>query len=65
MSNWVQRKYEQFYEKHGYIPEMFEPYNCAEVVDVAPTLTAHSNSSTTQCGTVLIVVEEKKEEKPY
>lgn len=53
--SWLEKKYTEFYEKHGYIPEYFEPYNCREVQDYAPTLTTHSNMDTTRCGTVLIV----------
>lgn len=64
MSNYVREKYKQFYEKHGYIPEQFNPYNCAEITDIAPTLSTYCGS-TTSSSTVLIVVEEKKEEKPY
>jgi hypothetical protein len=55
-------KIQRVYSKNGYIPKMFEPYNCAEVIDVAPTLTAHSNGSTTHCGTVLIIEEENNTE---
>ena len=36
----VERKYEEFYKKHGYVPEMFNPYNCAEIKEKSPTLTA-------------------------
>ena len=38
-SPYVRRKYMEFYEKHGYIPEFFQPYNCAEVIDYSNTLT--------------------------
>jgi len=34
------KQYEKFYDKNGYVPELFNPYNCAEVDEVAPTLTA-------------------------
>lgn len=34
------KQYEQFYEEHGYLPELFNPYNRAELTDVSPTLTA-------------------------
>lgn len=54
-SAYVNRKYKEFYEKNGYIPEMFEPYNCTEVIDVAPTITANSNQSSTKTGTILII----------
>ena len=44
-SNYVNKKYTEFYKKHGYIPKMFNPYNCSEITDIAPTLT-------TQCGSM-------------
>ncbi|GFI31381.1 hypothetical protein IMSAGC013_02776 [Lachnospiraceae bacterium] len=51
---WLEKKYAEFYEKHGYIPEYFIPYNRTECTDYAPTLTANSNTSPTHAGTVLI-----------
>lgn len=51
---WLEKKYTEFYEKHGYIPEYFVPYNGTECTDYAPTLTANSNTSPTHAGTVLI-----------
>jgi site-specific DNA-cytosine methylase len=39
----VERGYKEFADKNGYIPEMFNPYNRAEIKNVAPTVT-------TQCG---------------
>ena len=35
----VENKYNNFIEKNGYVPEMFNPYNEAEVKNVAPTVT--------------------------
>jgi len=52
--SWVEKKYAEFYKKHGYIPEYFVPYNGTECTDYAPTLTANSNTSPTHSGTVLI-----------
>ena len=57
-SPYVNKKYEEFYKKHGYIPEMFNPYNCREITDIAPTLTAQGDSIT-KSGTILIVVKWK------
>ena len=37
-----------FIIKNGYIPQMFNPYNCKEILDYAPTLT-------TKSGTILII----------
>ena len=39
--NYVDRKYQEFYKKYGYIPKMFNPYNCNEITDIAPRLTAN------------------------
>jgi hypothetical protein len=57
---YIDGKYKEFYEKNGYIPEMFNPYNCSEITDVCPTL-ATNCGGTTVSSTVLII-EKKKEE---
>lgn len=36
------RKYIEFYEKKGYIPQFFQAKNCTEIKDFAPTLTTSS-----------------------
>jgi hypothetical protein len=54
MSSFVARKYREFYEKNGYLPEMFSPYNALEITDIAPTITT-SCGSTTSSATVLII----------
>lgn len=51
-SPYVNKKYKEFYDKNGYIPEYFNPYNTTELKDVAPTLTAQGDSIT-KSGTVL------------
>jgi len=53
---YLKKQYYKFYEKHGYMPKFFQPYNCAEVKDYAHTLTI-SSGSTTGCGQCLIVEE--------
>lgn len=58
--SWLEKKYTEFYEKHGYIPEYFVPYNGTECTDYAPTLTANSNTSPTHAGTVLIAEIDKE-----
>lgn len=40
-SDVVKNKYIEFAEKHGYIPELFNPYNLAEIKDKTPTQTAN------------------------
>ena len=42
-SPYVNKKYNEFAEKKGYIPEQFNPYNCSEIKNIAP-------AQTTQCG---------------
>ena len=60
--SWLEKKYTEFYEKYGYIPEYFVPYNGTECTDYASTLTANSDTSPTHSGTVLIteIGKEKK-----
>lgn len=60
MSNFITRKYKEFYYKHGYIPKMFNPYNCTEITNIAPALLTNCGI-TTSSSTVLIVVEEKED----
>lgn len=43
--SYVEKKYKEFYDKNGYIPEFFNPYNGSEIKDIAPT-------QTTNCGSV-------------
>ena len=57
--DYVFRKYKEFYKKNGYIPEMFNPYNCAEITDICPTVSTQCGS-TTSSATVLIIEEIKR-----
>lgn len=52
----VLRKYEEFISKHGYEPKMFNPYNCAEIIEKSPTLTAAGSRISTSSA-VLIEAE--------
>lgn len=53
VDGFVESKYKEFFNKNGYIPEMFNPYNCSEVTDISPTTTTQCGS-TTSSATVLI-----------
>lgn len=53
-SNYVNKKYEQFYKQNGYLPKMFNPYNCSEITNISPTITSQGDSIT-KSGTVLII----------
>ena len=57
MSNFVFRKYKEFIGRKGYIPMMFNPYNCREITDIAPTVTTQCGS-TASSATVLIIEED-------
>lgn len=49
--SYIEKKYKEFIDKHGYIPNIFEPYNTREIKDnVHPTLTAHSYPSAASAG---------------
>lgn len=60
MNDFVLRKYKEFYKKHGYILPIFNPYNCAEIKDIAPCLATNCGCATVS-STVLII--ERKDEK--
>ena len=57
--SFVGKEYKEFIEENGYIPEMFNPYNKAEVKDIAPTQTTYCGS-TTSSGSVLVSVPLKR-----
>lgn len=44
--SFVERKYRNFYEENGYVPNMFNPYNEVEIKENIPTLTTQCGSST-------------------
>lgn len=44
--NYVKRKYDEFIEEKGYIPEIFNPYNKTEIKDIAKTITGECGSKT-------------------
>jgi hypothetical protein len=54
MNDFVYKKYYEFYKKNGYIPEMFNPYNTAEITDVAPCLSTQCGSTTTSAAVLII-----------
>ena len=55
MSEFVLKKYQEFYEKYGYIPEKFNPYNSAEITDIAPCVT--TNCGGTGCSATVLIIE--------
>lgn len=57
-NTYVGKKYNDFVKNKGYFPKMFNPYNCKEIENVAPT-------QTTQCGSTAssatVLVDNKTE----
>lgn len=43
-TDYVSRRYNEFIEENGYVPEMFVAYNKTEIKDIAPTLTGQCSS---------------------
>ena len=52
-NTYVGKKYNDFVKNKGYFPKMFNPYNCKEIENVAPTQTTQCGN-TTSSATVLI-----------
>lgn len=53
MNNFILNKYVQFIERNGYFPMMFQPYNCSEIFDVSPTLTANCGCKTSSAAVLI------------
>ena len=53
LTPYVQKKYEEFAEEKGFIPEMFNPYNKQEIREKTPTLTAQGNTQTSSSTVML------------
>ena len=51
--NFVLNKYKDFIDKHGYIPDKFNPYNNAEIKDIAPTQSTQCGSPTSSLAVLL------------
>ena len=58
--DYVSRRYNEFIEEKGYVPEMFVAYNKTEIKDVAPTLTGQCSSPSGSSAVVKLEVEDVK-----
>ena len=52
MNQFVNKKIEKYLKKHTNLPNFFNPYNCSDCGDIAPTQTTCCNS-TTSSATIL------------
>lgn len=57
-SDYVARRYGEFIEDKGYIPEMFVVYNKSEIKDIAPTLTGQCASASGSSAVLKMETEE-------
>lgn len=53
MNNFIFKKYVQFIERNGYFPMMFQPYNCSEITDISPTVTANCGCKTSSAAVLI------------
>jgi len=53
MNGFIEKKYDEFVEREGYIPEQFNPYNCSEIKNVAPAQTTQCGSATSSAAVLL------------
>lgn len=57
----ITKKYKDFYKKNGYIPKMFNPYNCIEITDYSPTQTTCCGGTTTSATVLILEIIENEE----
>ena len=65
MNNFIFKKYVQFIERNGYFPMMFQPYNCSEITNISPTVTANCGCKTSSAAVLITNLgdEEMNKEK--
>lgn len=56
-TNFVVNSYIEYLKQHKEFPKMFNPYNQAEIIDIAPTLTCHCRSW--QASATVCILEEE------
>jgi DNA (cytosine-5)-methyltransferase 1 len=49
----VKDKCMEYYNKNGYLPKMFNPYNQVEIIDIAPTQTTSCNRSSSSAAVLI------------
>ena len=64
MNNFIFKKYVQFIERNGYFPMMFQPYNCSEITNISPTLTASCGSKTSSAAVLIANLGDGEMNKP-
>lgn len=62
MNNFIFKKYVQFIERNGYFPMMFQPYNCSEITNIAPTVTANCGCKTSSAAVLIASLGDEENE---
>lgn len=62
VETFVGKKYNEFIEENGYVPDKFNPYNKTEIKDIAPTQSTCCGS-TTSSATVLMKTNNKRQKE--
>lgn len=62
VETFVSKKYNEFIEENGYVPDKFNPYNKTEIKDIAPTQSTCCGS-TTSSATVLMKTKNKRQKE--
>lgn len=62
VETFVGKKYNEFIEENGYVPDKFNPYNKTEIKDIAPTQSTCCGS-TTSSATVLMKTNNKRQKQ--
>lgn len=60
LKEYVARRYKEFIEEKGYIPEMFVAYNKQEVADIAPTITGQCSCPSGSSAVLKLETEDVK-----
>ena len=62
---YVQRKIGEIVDKYGYLPERFNPYNCSEITEKSPTLTAAMCRQTSSASVFSVIASDGKTHPVY
>lgn len=63
--SFISKHYQNFYDKYGYTPEMFNPYNESEIKDVAPTQTTKCGDTTSSAAVLIDDTYKNREPREY
>lgn len=62
--SYIERKYDNFISKKGYMPEMFNPYNESEIKEIAPTQTSECYKKESSAAVLICASRGRNPENP-